>query len=171
MNRNSKQISDEELELAIRSFRQSVTAWSETEAARVKIGRERENRSMPSLLAWWTAAGAAVATVAVCALVAVMFTSGHKADSRQVAQSATAQEVAPSVSTPEAPAAQTADRAPAQHKPTTLEASLAPVANKAEKNTDDADEELLAGIDSDIAQATPKALAPMAGWMGDSVEQ
>ncbi len=181
MNRNRKQISDEKLEQvsdeelaqAIRSFRQSVTAWSENQAARLPSSARRVHRPVPAVLAWWMAAGAAGATVAACALAAVMLTSGHRTEMRPMAQSATVQQAAPSAADA-APAASTAaatESASTEEKPTTLEASLAPVVNKAGGNAEDADEKLLAGIDSDIAQGTPKALAPMAGWMGDSAEQ
>lgn len=159
------------MEQAIRSFRQSVTAWSEMEAARVESGARRAGRPTPAWLSWWVAAGAAGATVAACALAALMLTSGHKTEPRQIAQAVAVRQNAPPTAEATHAAPATTDSASRENQPTTLEASMAPISNKASGDADDSDEKLLAGIDSDIAQGTPKALAPMAGWMSDSAER
>ena len=170
MNRDAKQISDEELEQALRCFRQSVTEWSATEASRAESGAGRETRPTPKWLSWWMVMGAAGATVAACALAAVMLSGGHRTEPQPTAS--VMRQAAPSAEdAKQNAAATTGESASPENRAVTLDAGTAQMRGRDSRDTEDADEELLAGIDNDIARGTPKALAPMAGWMSDSAER
>ncbi len=172
--RNEKQIGDAELEQAIGYFRQSVTAWSEAEAGRTRAVPQPKSNRFPVWLTWSMAG----AVAAACAVWVLMLAGGQHAGRHGAMQAAIAPKAAmpASAATPAqemAPAAasldgtQTAAVATEGLRPDAAEAGRVQASSRRE----DEDEQLLAGIDSDIAQGTPRALAPMAGWMSDSANQ
>ncbi len=177
--RNQRQISDEELGQAIGYFRQSVTAWSEAESGRVRIVRQPKSSRFPAWLTWSMAG-----TVAAACAVWVLMLAGGQHTGRQQAMQATA--TAPKAAMPAATSAEEPTRAMASAADKRDTAQAAAITTEAagtgpdvaaasqvrrKSGSADEDEQLLADIDRDIAQGTPQALAPMAGWMGDSAEQ
>ena len=176
--RNEKQIGDAELEQAIGYFRQSVTAWSEAEAGRTRALPQPKSNRFPVWLTWSMAGTVAAA----CAVWVLMLAGGQHAGRHGAMQAAIAPKAAMPAATSTqaatparemAPAAasldgtQTAAVATEGLRPDAAEAGRVQASSRRE----DEDEQLLAGIDSDIAQGTPRALAPMAGWMSDSANQ
>ena len=178
-DRNQKQIGDAELEQAIGYFRQSVTAWSEAEASRTRAVPQPKSNRFPAWLSWSMAGTMAAA----CAVWVVMLAGGQHAGRHPAMQAEMAPKAAMPAATPAPESAQTETQAMAQPEATQA-AGLRPDAavagrtrtshvqpSQTQPSSEDEDEQLLAGIDSDIAQGTPRALAPMAGWMSDSAEQ
>ena len=165
---NQRQIGDEELEQAIGYFRQSVTAWSEAEAGRTRTVLQPKSKRFPVWLTWSMAGTVAAA----CAVWVLMLAGGQHADRHPAMQAVIAPKAvtpapAPTPTMVQPEATQTAAAVSPTLHPTTADASRGQKA----MHSEDEDEQLLAGIDSDIAQGTPRALAPMAGWMSDSAEQ
>uniref|UniRef100_E6PZK2 Uncharacterized protein n=1 Tax=mine drainage metagenome TaxID=410659 RepID=E6PZK2_9ZZZZ len=168
MNTEKKICSEKELDQALRRFRSSVQSWSEAEYARprrlVAGGWQRVSGF---------AFGAAMASlVAACVIpLAIHYEQAGQRTAR----------VLPSQT---APMAALADRAGAVAEVAALPraSQREPLAGKvrrtwAERNPDglnstaanqDSDDELMASIDSDLAQGTPRALAPLADLMSDS---
>lgn len=168
MNTEKKICSEKELDQALRRFRSSVQSWSEAEYARPRrlvAGGWQRVRGF--------AFGAAMASL-VAACVIPLAIRYEQAGQR------TAQ-VLPSQAAPTAPLA---DRAGAVSEVAALPRASQhePLAGKvrwtwAERNSNsaaanqDSDDELMASIDSDLAQGTPRALAPLANLMSDSAEK
>jgi len=136
-----RDVSDAELELALKNFKSSVHSWSEQEFARtrpvnlaMKVGFWSRMRT-PVLAG---AMGLAMAVTAVTVPVKI-----HH-DNVVAAQ-----------------------RAAAEARQKQLEAE-----NAAKLATESiTDEELLSHVDTDIAQATPYALEPLANMMEDSAKK
>ncbi len=170
MKSDEMRISNEELEQAIGRFRQSVKGWSEAKYAGVhtKSGARQASAAWKS---WWMAAGAAATTVAVCALAAVMLISGHRTEPREMSGVAAVVKQPAKIPTAQIPASQVADDTKTDEIAQQKRQLVQGTDMAANVDAEDADAKLLAGIDSDIAQGVPKALAPMANWMGDSAEQ
>ena len=178
------QVSDEQLEQAIASFRQSVKNWSEQEHAAARAvewsaqsrGRGWSGRGWSGWgwSGWWMSAGAVAAACAVAAVLLAGHGSGPGQQARAVrpVEPMQAQPVKPESAMASADAGSDAQ---AQMQATTQAAKQAetmPVRRAAAAQpADDSDEALLAAVDNDISQGTAKALAPMADWMGDSANR
>lgn len=171
MKNERARISDEELEQAIGSFRQSVKSWSEWECSRVRVAQERVSGQSNKVRLWgWLAASAAVAA---CALAVVML-SGHGEHPQQVALVHSVQKIAakPVKSEMTAAEAGTSNRPQELQDAQSLQAVKREAAAQAtDSSAEDSDDALLAGVDNDIEQGTAKALAPMANWMSDSADR
>ena len=131
-----REAGDAELETALRHFRQSVHGWSEREFDRVQAGSARRF----SRVGWMARmrgpmAGWAMACVLAVAAVTVPVGLRHER------------------------AAEVARATAVQQQKQAFEAAKVQVANLV------SDEELLSSVDSDIAQATPEALEPLASLM------
>ena len=132
---------DVELETALRNFRQSVHGWSEQEFNRTRSVAEVAPRG------WWMRMRAPIAVWSLgCALAFTAVTVPVSVHHRHVAEVAR-----------QAAAAQEASRRQAEEAARAQQLASAM-----------SDEELLSHVDSDIAQATPKALEPLASLMSDS---
>ncbi len=191
-NNKRMQASDEELEQAIASFRQSVKNWSKQEHAAARAaGLAAQSRGRgwgwfgSGFGSWlWMSAGAVAAACAVAVVIVAGHGSGPVQQARAVrlapaqpdqarsgqaqsGQAQTAEQVKP-----ESALAQTNAQTDAQTT-TLAEALTERTARRAAamQAGDESDEALLAAVDNDISQGTAKALAPMADWMGDSANR
>jgi hypothetical protein len=145
-NQEIHDMEDAQVDAALKSFRESVHAWSEQE-----FGRAHTIRRAP-LAGFWRVMvnplmGWALAGVLVVSGVGVPVTVNHR---RQVAaaQEAAAAEQRRLASEAAARDAELAMNAPAMD-----------------------DEELMNHVDSDIAQATPDAMEPLASMMRDATNK
>jgi len=141
MSIDFKEPEDEQVEIALRNFRDSVRAWSDEEFARSRtIERSRWN-------GFWRAAaspamGWALAGVLMLGGVAVPVSVVHE---RQVAD-------------------EQAKKLAIQQERQRLKEEAAREQAVVAMN----DDELLSHVDSDIAQSTPDALEPLASLMNDA---
>jgi hypothetical protein len=132
-----------ELDLALREFRLSVYAWSET-----VMNRPRQ-AAAPRRQVWRLAAGWALS----CALIAGAITAGvfeHRRQPANIAQ----------VRLPEQPRLAVEPGAKPDPKPETK-----PETKQNIQQVRQEDEELLAKVDSDISRAVPNAMEPLAQMM------
>jgi cell division protein FtsL len=136
---------DRDVQAALKNFRASVHAWSEQE-----MGRPRQIK--PMRMSGWMRLmavpmlGWGLAGVLVVAGVTVPVTVHHE---RQV---------------------EATRRAAIQEQQRQAAEMAARLAQNAMNDSGD-DEELLKHVDSDIAQATPDAMEPLASLMGDTTGQ
>ena len=171
--------SEEELDQALRRFRSSVQSWSEAEYARPRrlaVGGWQRVRGF--------ALGAAMASLVAVCVIPLAIRHGHPGQSVAQASPSLA-----SASEASARPAQTG-AAPADRSETVGEAAASPQSPRRERVSDqaqiakaerngaasapanqDSDDELMASIDNELAQRTPRALAPLANLMSDSAEQ
>lgn len=137
------EIGDVEMDAALKNFRESVHGWSEQEFSKTRVVRRSRWDAM-----WRTIASPAIGWTAACALlVASMGGSLAVHHQRQVAINrdlATKQQIE-------------------QEK---LDVATAATANQADAAMND--DELLSHVDSDIAQAAPDAMQPLASMMSDA---
>jgi hypothetical protein len=131
---------DEQIELALRSFRDSVHAWSEQEFSKARtIRRSRWDafwRVLANPVLGWTLASALVVTS-----VGVPVTVHHQ---RELVAARNAQMLRQ----------QLLEKQAAQQEAVAM-----------------SDDELLSHVDSDVAQAAPDAMEPLASLMSDSSSQ
>jgi hypothetical protein len=135
------EVEDQEVQAALKNFRASVHAWSEEEYGRAHSVRSAQR----SGLSRWMASpvlGWGMAAVLAVAAVAVPVSVHHE---RQVAAAEHAAQL--------------------QHERQAAEAAARLAASSVD------DEYLLSHVDSDIAQATPDAMEPLASLMSDPTAQ
>jgi len=132
---------DRDVQAALKNFRASVHAWSEQEMARPRQVQPKQASGWMRLMAV-PMLGWGLASVLVVAGVTVPVTVHHE---RQV---------------------EATRRAMIQEQ----QRQAAEAAARLAQNSID-DEELLKHVDSDIAQAAPDAMEPLASLMGDTTSQ
>ncbi len=181
--------SEEELDQALRRFRSSVQSWSEAEYARPRrlaVGGWQRVRGF--------ALGAAMASLVAVCVIPLAIRHGHPGQSVAQASpslaSASEASARPAQTSPAQTSPAQTGAAPADRAETVGEAAASPQSPrrervpdqaqiaKAERNgaasapaNQDSDDELMASIDNELAQRTPRALAPLANLMSDSAEQ
>jgi hypothetical protein len=141
------EMEDAQVESALRRFRESVHEWSEQEYGRTRTIRRSRWDAMWRMAAT-PALGWAMAAVLVASSVGIPVGVHHQ---RQVAQEQRLM-------------------LEQRQKLAAQEAAEQAAAN-ARMNDRISDDELLSHVDSDIAQATPDALQPLASLMSDTSTQ
>jgi hypothetical protein len=145
-NHEMNEIEDERVNAALKNFRASVHAWSEQEANRVRTVRRAPLggfwRVMATPMMGWALAG-----VLIVSGVGVPVTVNHH---RQVAA---------------------AERAAAENRQRLATEAAARKAELAMDTHAMDDEELMNHVDSDVAQATPDAMEPLASMMSDTANK
>ena len=136
---------DRDVQTALRNFRASVHAWSEQEMARPRQIQPKRVSGWMRLMAV-PVLGWGLAGVLIVAGVSVPVTVHHE---RQV---------------------EATRRAAIQEQQRQAAEAAARLAQNSMNDSGD-DEELLKHVDSDIAQATPDAMEPLASLMGDTTGQ
>lgn len=186
--------SEEELDQALRRFRSSVQSWSEAEYARPRrlaVGGWQRVRGF--------ALGAAMASLVAVCVIPLAIRHGHPGQSVAQASpslasaseaSARPAQTGPAQTSPAQTSPAQTGAAPADRAETVGEAAASPQSPRRERVSDqaqiakaerngaasapanqDSDDELMASIDNELAQRTPRALAPLANLMSDSAEQ
>lgn len=141
-DKEDRELEDLEVQAALKNFRASVHAWSEEEYGRPRSARQ-------SGLTRWVASpvlGWGLAAVLTATVVTVPISVHHE---RQVAAAEHAAQV--------------------EHDRLAAEAARLTASSVAANSVDD--EYLLSHVDSDIAQATPDAMEPLASLMSDPTAQ
>ena len=137
-DQNNREAEDAQVESALRHFRESVRGWSEQEYARPRTVPARKG------MGWWLAISKPAMGWGLAAVLAVSAVTVPVARHRQEEQR-------------QAEARRQAEELKQKQQDAERQAALA-------MN----DEELMSHVDSDIAQATPDALEPLASMMTDS---
>jgi hypothetical protein len=138
MNFEERDRETEEVEAALRHFRESVHEWSEQEFGRARVVRRSRWDAMGRVIA-----RPAMASTLACALLVVSV--GIPASVHHERQAAV-------------------DRQVALEREQAMQAEAA----KQQATTAMSDDELLSHVDSDIAQAAPDAMEPLASLMSET---
>jgi hypothetical protein len=133
---------DPQVEAALRNFRQSIHSWSEQEYSRTRIPAASSRRSSWSLFTNPIAAWGLAGVLAVSAVTVPTSMHYRHVEQQRVAEQAAAE-------------AQRQQELQHQHE----------IEQAAMKISDD---ELLSHIDSDLAQAAPDAMEPLASLMNQT---
>ncbi len=156
-----------ELEQALKHFKASVDAWSEAAMSRPRTAAKLATR--PAAAGWRIAAGWALGCVVVMgSLAGAMHVTVHRQEMARIAAQKAAEQRAPVAQAAAPPAS--VQPVSAQSDKKTPAATVRKVST-AQDSAQTQDDNLLASVDSDVSQAVPAAMEPLAQLMDDNGTQ